>query len=366
MLLSIVVPCHNEESNVAALCETVLAVLGEIRDIDVELLYVDDGSSDATLLELRRLASGDKRVQFLSFSRNFGKESAMLAGLGAARGDAVVMMDADRQHPPEMLPALLEKHRDGYDQVVARRTRTGDARHRTVAARAYYRVVNSLVEIQLDDGSGDFRLLSRRAVDAVLAMPEYNRFSKGLFSWIGFPTATLDYENVLRTRGASAWSFRRLVDYGVDGVLSFNNKPLRVAIYLGALVALLSAIYIAALVAAVVVRGVDVPGYLTLISAVCLFGGLQLLLVGVVGEYVGRIYFEVKRRPHYLVKESSLAAQVAPTGLPLALASEPNPQPPERLIRGASLVPTAQRGGAPVADDSAAPSTETRTGQRRA
>lgn len=322
MLLSVVVPCHNEESNVAALHDAVCSVLEKVDDVTFELVFVDDGSVDTTLFELRRLAAEDDRVQFISFSRNFGKESAMLAGLGAARGDAVLIMDADLQHPANLIPQLLERFRAGYDQVVARRTRSGDARRRTWSAGLYYRLVNSLMEVKLDDGSGDFRLLSRRAVDAVLALPEFNRFSKGLFSWIGFPTAVVDYENVLRSRGASTWTFKRLLDYGVDGVLSFNNKPLRLAIYLGSVVAVLSVVYIVYLITAVAVNGVEVPGYVTLISAICLLGGLQLLFIGVVGEYVGRIYFETKRRPHYLVKESSIAAGVAPAGVPLSLERE--------------------------------------------
>jgi glycosyltransferase involved in cell wall biosynthesis len=322
LLLSVVVPCHNEESNVAALRDAVFSSMEGLDDTTFELVFVDDGSVDDTLFELRRLAAQDSRVHFISFSRNFGKESAMLAGLGAARGDAVVIMDADLQHPANLIPQLVERFRAGYDQVVARRTRSGDARHRTWGAGVYYRLVNSLMEVKLDDGSGDFRLLSRRAADAVLALPEFNRFSKGLFSWIGFPTAVVDYENVLRTRGSSTWTFRRLLDYGVDGVLSFNNKPLRLAIYLGSAVAVLSLLYIAYLIGAVAVNGIEVPGYVTLISAICLLGGLQLLFIGVVGEYVGRIYFETKRRPHYLVKESSIAADVAPAGVPLSLERE--------------------------------------------
>lgn len=305
MLLTIVVPCYQEESNVLPGWEAIRAAASRLdAEVDVEVVFVDDGSTDATLLRLRELAQREPRVRYLSFSRNFGKESAMLAGLAHARGDAVVIMDADLQHPPELIEQLLAKHAEGYDQVVARRTRSGDRRSLTVSARLYYAVVNRLVDVRLDDGMGDFRLLSRTAVDALLAMQEYNRFSKGLFAWIGYPTAVIEYENVARASGRTTWSFKRLLDYGIDGVLSFNNKPLRLAVYLGLVTTLLSAAYVVWVIGGAVLYGVESPGYVTLISAVLGLGGLQLVFLGIVGEYIGRIYFETKRRPHYLVKES--------------------------------------------------------------
>ena len=229
----------------------------------------------------------------------------MLAGLAHVRGDAVIIMDGDLQHPSELIGEMLARHAEGFDQVVARRTRTGDQRVRTLSARAYYVVMNRLIDVRLDDGIGDFRLLSRRAVDAVLALPEYNRFSKGLFSWIGFPTAVIAYENRSRVDGHSSWTFKRLLDYGIDGVLSFNNKPLRLAVYIGGLITSLSAAYVIWIIARAAVFGIDSPGYVTLITAVLGIGGLQLAFLGVIGEYIGRIYFETKRRPHYLVKESA-------------------------------------------------------------
>jgi len=312
VLLSVVVPCYQEERNVARTWEAVEQATRTL-DVEVEVVFVDDGSTDGTLLALRALATREERVRYLSFSRNFGKESAMLAGLGHARGDAVVILDGDLQHPPELIGQLLEKRREGFDQVVARRNRTGDRRSRTLTARTYYATVNRLIEVRLDDGMGDFRLLSRPAVDALLALPEYNRFSKGLFSWIGFPTAVVDYDNVVRAEGRSSWSLKRLLDYGIDGILSFNDKPLRLAVYLGSLIALLSGAYVGWLVVRTLVYGVDAPGYVSLIAAVLGLGGLQLVFLGVIGEYVGRIYFESKRRPHYLVKESSGLPDLAGT-----------------------------------------------------
>jgi len=238
----------------------------------------------------------------------------MLAGLTYARGDAVVIMDADLQHPPHLVLEMLRRFDEGYDQVVARRTREGDSAVRTAFSRLYYRMVNSLVDVRMEDGVGDFRLLSRRAVDSLLQLNEYNRFSKGLFSWIGFPLATIDYENVARQGGgASKWSFRRLLNYGIDGIMSFNNAPLRLAIYLGALVTALAFAYVGFLIVAALGGGIDVPGYITLVTAVLGLGGIQLLFLGVIGEYIGRVYFEVKQRPHYLVAESAPPGQTAVT-----------------------------------------------------
>lgn len=318
MLLTVVVPCFQEEGNVEA-AWTALRAATDPLDVDLEVVFVDDGSTDATLLRLRDLAAREPQVRYLSFSRNFGKESAMLAGLAHARGDAVVIMDGDLQHPPELIEQLLAKHAEGYDQVVARRTRSGDRRSRTLTARLYYAVVNRLVDVRLDDGMGDFRLLSRTATEALLAMREYNRFSKGLFAWIGYPTAVVDYDNVVRGHGRSTWSFKRLLDYGIDGVLSFNNKPLRLAVYLGLATTLLSLAYVVWIIGGAILYGVESPGYVTLITAVLGLGGLQLVFLGVVGEYIGRIYFETKQRPHYLVKESGglpdrevIAEEVAP------------------------------------------------------
>lgn len=307
MLLSVVVPCHNEQEVLPELVQQVFTTL-EPADVKVEIVLVDDGSLDGTRLSMQRLSEQDPRVRYVSFSRNFGKESAMLAGLAYAHGDAVVLIDADLQHPPHLVLEMLELHAQGYDQVVARRTRKGDRLSRTLLARLYYKVVNSLVDVSMEDGVGDFRLLSRRAVNALLAMGEYNRFSKGLFSWIGFSVATVDYRNAARQGGgASRWSFRRLLNYGIDGIMSFNAAPLRLSIYLGALVTMLASGYAIFITVDAVIRGITAPGYVTLIASVVGLGGLQLLFLGVIGEYVGRIYYETKQRPHFIVAETSPA-----------------------------------------------------------
>ncbi|WP_284350081.1 glycosyltransferase family 2 protein [Streptomyces sp. A 4/2] len=304
--LSVVVPCFNEAEVIDAFHTALVAALEPTRET-FEICYVDDGSSDQTLRQLRRLAADDPRVRFTSFSRNFGKESAMLAGLRMAGGDAAVLMDADLQHPPELLPRMLDLHRHGYDQVVAQRDRAGEGKLRTALSRTYYRIVRRCMDVEVIDGAGDFRLLSRRAVDSVLSLPESNRFSKGIFSWIGFDTVSFTYRNVERAAGESKWGGRRLLNYGIDGLLSFNSKPLRLAIHTGLCLFLSALAYALWIIGNVAFDGVDTPGYTTLLTAIVALSGIQLATLGVIGEYVGRIYHESKRRPHYVVRETDTA-----------------------------------------------------------
>jgi polyisoprenyl-phosphate glycosyltransferase len=302
MRLSLVVPCYNEEAVLARFHQVARAETAGLG-CEVEIVFADDGSKDETLPILQKLAAEDPLVRYVSFSRNFGKEAGMLAGLREATGDAVIILDADLQHPPELIGQMLDLHRQGYDQVIARRDREGDKVARTIASRLYYWVINKWVDVELQDGVGDFRLLSRRAVDSLLTMREYNRFSKGLFAWIGFDSVTFQYANVSRDEGATKWTFRKLVNYGFDGLISFNNRPLRAAIYVGMALTLVALGYMVWIIASAVDSGVQTPGYVTIITAVIGLGGLQMTILGVIGEYIGRIYYEVKRRPHYLVKE---------------------------------------------------------------
>jgi polyisoprenyl-phosphate glycosyltransferase len=305
--LSVVVPCFNEEDVVPLLYDEVARETDRVVE-EWELVLVDDGSRDETLAQCRKLAASDPRVVYVSLTRNFGKESALLAGLAAATGDAVVIMDADLQHPPQLIPELVAMYKAGHDQVVTHRSRAGDPPLKKLVSRGYYGVVKRLMDVRIEDGAGDFRLLSRRAVTALLSMPEANRFSKGLFSWIGYEGPTVHYVDAARSAGESKWSMRQLLNYGVDGVIAFNVKPLRMLVWTGLIVLALSMTYIGIVVVAVLVRGVDAPGYVTLITAVLGLGGLQLVGLGVLGEYVGRIYLEVKRRPHYLVRDTNLGA----------------------------------------------------------
>ncbi|UNO41732.1 glycosyltransferase family 2 protein [Streptomyces sp. MST-110588] len=305
MKLSVVVPCYNEEAVIGRFDATVRTVLDELA-VTYELCYVDDGSSDGTLHRLRSIAQQHTTTtRYLSFSRNFGKESAMLAGLREAGGDAVIIMDADLQHPPELIEKMLDLYQLGHDQVVAKRSRDGDKPLRTTLSRLYYRAVNKWVDVELTDGVGDFRLLSRTAVDALTSLPECNRFSKGLFSWIGFDTVTFDYRNAAREAGESKWRFGALLNYGIDGMISFNCRPLRLAIHAGLSLAALATAYTLWIIGAAVVGGVTAPGYVTLVAIVVGLGGLQMVMLGLIGEYIGRIYYESKRRPHFLVKETN-------------------------------------------------------------
>ncbi|MGW2513452.1 glycosyltransferase family 2 protein [Streptomyces scopuliridis] len=315
--ISIVVPCFNESEVLGTFHTTLLAALEPTRQT-FEICYVDDGSADGTRRQLSELAAADPRVRYTSFSRNFGKEAAMLAGLRMSRGDAVVLMDADLQHPPELVPRMLELHRHGYDQVVAQRDRTGEGALRTALSRVYYRLVRRCMEVHVVDGAGDFRLLSRHAVNSVLSLPESNRFSKGIFSWIGFDTASFTYRNVQRAAGTSKWGGRNLLNYGIDGLLSFNSRPLRLAIHTGLWLFLSALVYALWIIANVALNGVDAPGYTTLMTAIVALSGIQLATLGVIGEYVGRIYHEAKRRPHYVVRETDSTRASFPSGAPSA------------------------------------------------
>ncbi|WP_411105473.1 glycosyltransferase family 2 protein [Streptomyces sp. cmx-4-9] len=312
--LSVVVPCYNEEAVVDSFDVEIRRVLDSLP-VDYEVCYVDDGSRDATLGKLRKIAAEHgERTRYVSFSRNFGKEAGMLAGLRESTGDAVVIMDADLQHPPELIATMLGHYEQGHDQIIARRTREGDKRLRSVLSRLYYRGVNRWVDVELTDGVGDFRMLSRPAVDALLALPECNRFSKGLFSWIGFDTVHFDYRNAQREAGETKWKFGALLNYGMDGLISFNNRPLRLAIWLGVSLVGLTGLYALWITVMAMTHGVDSPGYVTLVAIITGLGGVQMIMLGLIGEYIGRIYYETKRRPHFLVKEAHGAGRLAQAG----------------------------------------------------
>ncbi|TWT06726.1 glycosyltransferase family 2 protein [Planococcus sp. CPCC 101016] len=304
-LISIVVPAYNEEANIASMYAKLTKEL-ESLPYRYEIMFINDGSSDGTLQEILKLAEVHDSVKYISLTRNFGKESAMLAGLKRIKGDAAIVMDSDLQHPPTLIGEMVKGYEEGFNQVVAKRSRTGDSKVRSLFSSLYYKLINSITDVDLQDGEGDFRLLSRKAINAILALSESNRFSKGLFSWIGLSKKTINYENVLRTDGDSKWSFNSLVNYGIDGIVSFNMKPLRICFYTGFLVLFLSLIYIFVTLYNILQEGVGAPGYFTTITAILLLGGIQLISLGVIGEYIGRIYNETKQRPHFLVDISNV------------------------------------------------------------
>jgi polyisoprenyl-phosphate glycosyltransferase len=309
MILSVIIPSYNEGSAIKMTYEKLTEVFKRdsvIQDYDYELIFIDDGSKDDTLNVIKRFQKDDIRVKYISFTRNFGKEAGLIAGLSYSKGDTVVLIDADLQHPPELIPVMIRHFYNGYDQVITKRNRAGDSKTRTIFSRLYYKIVNKMVDVELEDGVGDFRLLSRRAVNALLSMKEYNRFSKGMFYWIGFKMKVIEYENQNRVSGTSKWSFKKLVHYGIDGIISFNNKPLRSILCLGFLMMVLGISYVLYSLIRVFAVGIDMPGYFTTISSILVMGGVQLISLGVIGEYIGRIYYEVKRRPHFIIDETNI------------------------------------------------------------
>lgn len=308
-LVSIIIPCYNE-GNVITITGTEIVKTVEDNEYDYEIIFVDDGSKDDTLNCIKKMAADNVHIKYISFSRNFGKEGAMLAGLRHCRGTCAIIMDADLQHPPQLIDKMYLMYKKGYDQVIAKRNRKGDSLISSLFAKGYYKLANGIVNVEIIDGVGDFRLLSRRSIDAFLELQENNRFSKGLFSWIGFPAVYIEYENQNRVAGETKWSFRRLISYGIDGILSFNTQPLRLCIYLGLIFIGIDLIYLIYLLFDIFINGVDVPGYFTTLVLITGLGGVQLLSLGIIGEYIGRIYLEVKKRPNYIIQESNVSHSI--------------------------------------------------------
>ena len=312
-IISIVVPCNNEEEMVPIFHKEITAVSEQLPDAVFEMIFVNDGSKDATLAELKRVASLDERVHYLSFSRNFGKEAAMVAGLRHATGNYVAVMDADLQDPPAMLVEMVALIRTGeYDCIGTKRIdRKGEPPIRSFFARQFYQLINRISDTEIVDGARDFRLMTRQMVDAVLEMTEYNRFSKGIFSWVGFETKYLSYENQERVAGKTTWSFWSLFKYSLDGIVAFSEAPLAIAAFTGFLsfaVAILAALI---LTVRTLVFGNATSGWTSLIVIILGMGGLQLLCLGILGKYLGKTFMETKRRPLYILKETDGAL---PTG----------------------------------------------------
>ncbi len=306
-LLSVIVPCYNEEENVSYFYEELLkqeTALQE-REIGLELIYVDDGSVDHTVAEVRKLHEKDKRVRLVSFSRNFGKEAGIYAGLQKASGDYVVLMDADLQDPPALLPRMLYYlEEEGYDSVATRRvTRKGEPMIRSFFARRFYRLMKHISHTEIVDGARDYRLMKRCVVDAILSMKEYNRFTKGIFGWVGFRTKWLEYENIERTKGETKWNFWKLFLYSLDGILAFSTMPLAFVSVIGLIFCLLAFILILFTIVRTAIFGDPTSGWPSLVCIISLISGVQLLCLGIVGQYLSKMYMEVKNRPIYLVKE---------------------------------------------------------------
>ncbi len=315
-LLSVVVPAYNEQEVLPEFHRRTAAVLDALP-MQAEIIYINDGSKDGTLQVLQRLKADDARIGIVDLSRNFGKETALTAGLDVARGDAVVVIDADLQDPPELIPDLLRKWREGFDVVYAQReSRDGESVAKKATAYAFYRLIQRMSRVEIPADTGDFRLLSRRALDALKQLREQHRFMKGLFAWIGFPQVAVGYSRDPRFAGTTKFNYWRLWNFALEGITSFTIAPLKFATYVGAAIAAAAFAYAAWFVAKTLIFGDPVTGFPTLIVVTLFLGGVQITFLGIIGEYLGRMFDETKRRPLYFLKGLDLPARTAAGGSP--------------------------------------------------
>ena len=304
--LSIIVPCYNEEESIPIFYDEVTKVVRTIG-CSYEILFINDGSSDRSLNEMKELSEKDPNVNYYSFSRNFGKESAMYAGLCNASGDYVAIMDVDLQDPPSLLPEMLEILKtDEYDNVATRRSdRKGESIIKSFLSNSFYKVINRISDVKIESGARDFRLMKRNMVDAIVQMGENNRFSKGLFAWVGFRTYWLSFENVERVAGETKWSTWKLFKYSIEGIINYSHAPLAIASTMGFLFTFLSIIGIAIIIIRQLFFGGSVEGWSSLVCVIMFLGGIQLLCMGIMGQYISKTYIETKNRPHYIISETN-------------------------------------------------------------
>ena len=306
--ISIIVPCYNEQEALPYFSKEIIRIADQLPAYEFQIVFVNDGSKDKTLELLKSYEKSDPRIHYISFSRNFGKEAAMYAGFRYATGDYVAVMDADMQDPPALLPDMLQIIKSGeYDSVATRReNRDGGPPIRSFFARKFYKIINKISDADVVDGARDFRLMNRKMVDAICSMGEYNRFSKGIFGWVGFRTYWLPYKNVERVAGETKWSFWKLFKYAMDGIINFSQVPLSIASWFGVIMTGISAIMFILLVAKKLFIGDPVDGWTSLICVIILIGGIQLFCLGIMGQYIAKTYMESKKRPHYIVAETDL------------------------------------------------------------
>jgi len=303
-LLSIIIPFYNEQEVITE-CQARLSSAVQTINMNVEMIYINDGSKDNTLSILTKLLETDSRIKIIDLSRNFGKEIAMTAGIDAAKGDAVIVIDADLQDPPELMPKMVEKWREGFDVVYAKRVeRKGESFMKKLTARLFYKLINKISDTEIPENVGDFRLMSRQAVNALNEVRERKRFMKGLFAWIGFPQTAIEYSRDPRFAGETNWNYGKLIKFAVEGISSFTQEPLRLATYAGFLTALGAFIFGLYFIAKTLIFGEAVQGFTTLITVILFFSGVQLLSIGILGEYIGHMFIESKQRPLYFVKKT--------------------------------------------------------------
>lgn len=306
MKLSVVVPCYNESKTLHFFYQELTNTCKVMNEYSFEIIFIDDGSNDETLNVIKELKKNDNKIQYIAFSRNFGKEASLYAGLKKSTGEYIVIMDADLQDPPSLLPKMMEHIKEGYDSVATRRiTRKGEPIIRSFFARVFYKLMNKITDIDIVDGARDYRLMNRAMVNAILNMTEYNRFSKGIFGWVGFRTKWIEYENVKRIAGETKWNFIKLFKYSIEGIVAFSVMPLQIASIFGVLLSFLSFIAVLFILFRTIIYGDPVAGWPSLICVITFIGGIQLLCIGILGNYLAKTYLETKKRPIYIVRESS-------------------------------------------------------------
>ncbi|NFG60732.1 glycosyltransferase family 2 protein [Clostridium sp. CMCC3677] len=314
MKLSLIIPCYNEEDVLQLFYTEIKNVLAEYHEC-YELIFVDDGSKDKTFNILLGLASRDENVKYISFSRNFGKEAAMLAGMKLSSGEYVGILDADLQHPPKAIIKMIEALEDGYDMAAARRVnRNGEDKIKSYFSRKFYVLINNMIDVKIEDGAQDFRVMKRKVVESIISLPEYHRFSKGIFSWVGFKTKWFEHENVERPVGVSKWSFNKLLRYAIDGIIAFSTIPLKISLIFGSLVSSIGFLYGFYIIIKTLFVGVDTPGYASLMAGILFFSGIILTCIGILGEYISRIYIEVKNRPIFIINETNIEKKLNSKG----------------------------------------------------
>ncbi len=305
--VSIVIPCYNEQETLPTIYPAITDVMKTISEYDYEILLVDDGSKDRTNEMMKELAAKDEHVRYFSFSRNFGKEAAIYAGLCNAKGDFVTTMDADMQDPPALLPEMVRVlEEEDFDSVATRRvSRKGEPVIRSFFSRSFYKVIRKISDVDIADGARDYRMMTRKMTDSVIALSENNRFSKGIFAWVGYKTKWLEFENVERVAGETKWSFWKLLKYSMDGITNFSNVPLMISSYMGMLLTFFSFLAILFIIVRKLIFDDPVSGWPSLVCIITLIGGIQLFCMGIMGQYLSKTYMEVKRRPHYIIRETN-------------------------------------------------------------
>ena len=311
--VDIVVPCYNEQEVITTFYKETQKVVTAIKDYSFRYIFINDGSKDDTLIILRGMAENYSDVKYISFSRNFGKEAGIYAGLSNSTADYVIVMDADLQHPPTLIPRMIEGIENGHDCCAAYRTdRKGEKKIRSFFSRSFYKFNNKITDTQMPYGAVDFRMMSRKMVDAIVSLSEVQRFSKGLFCWVGFDTEWIPYENVERTIGTTKWNFKGLIKYAMDGIMSFSVKPLKMLAIIGFIISMIAIVYGIYILVKTLVFGVEFPGYASTMIVMLFLGGIIEISIGVVGEYISRIFTEIKKRPIYIEKESNLISEDKP------------------------------------------------------